>query len=220
MKKVRTLHELQEMLDWEMSWRAKEIRVFKDAADKYEAKERVYVRAGIAILYAHWEGFIKEASKIYLSHIQSKALRYRELKPCFVVLGMKAKINILVDSNKSRPNIEAMEFIMSKLDQTAKFSIESAFDTESNMRWHVFANIALSLAIDTSSYDTKFNLIDKNLVDRRNEIAHGQNERPVIDRYGFEELIDDIDNLMRRYKTDIENAASMEGYRAALTVAA
>ena len=212
MKKVRTLHELQEKLDREMSWRAKEIRVFKDAADKYEAKEKVYVRAGIAILYAHWEGFIKEASKIYLSHVKSKDLRYRELKPCFVAFGLKAEIKSLVDSKKSPPDIETMEFIMSELDKPAQFSIESAFDTKSNMKSEVFANIELSLAIDTSPYVTKFSLIDS-LVKRRNEIAHGQNERPVIDSYGFEELIDDIDKLMRRYKTDIENAASMEGYK-------
>ena len=214
MRKVRTPNDMQDELDKEMAWRVKEISVFKLAADKYEAKQAPYIRAGIMLLYAHWEGFIKEASVIYLSHVESKALRYRELKPCFAVLGLKREINTLVDSKKSRPNIEAMKFIMSKLDETAKLQVNSAVITESNLSSRVFENIAGSLDIDTSPYQTKFKLIDSSLVDRRNNIAHG--EFLEVNGPGFFSLVHDIIELMRQYKTDIENAASMESYRRTL----
>ncbi|WP_371810419.1 MAE_28990/MAE_18760 family HEPN-like nuclease [Ruegeria sp. HKCCD8929] len=213
MSKVRTLSEMQAALDQEMAWRIKEIGVFKVGAGKNGPQRKPYIRAGIALLYAHWEGFIKTSSEIYLSYVESRALRYRDLKSCFVVFGLKGKINTLVESRKSLPNIEAMEFIFSKLDETATLQIGSAVNTESNLTSKVFNNIAGSLDIDTSPYETKFHLIDSSLVDRRNKVAHGE----FLDIQGreFSSLVDDILSIMRLYKTDIENAASLESYKRA-----
>jgi len=211
MAKVRTLSEMQTALDQEMAWRIKEMGVFKVGAGKNGPQRKPYVRAGVALLYAHWEGFIKNSSEIYLSYVESRALRYRDLKSCFVVFGLKGKINTLVESRKSMPNIEAMDFIFSKLDEIAKLQIGTAVNTDSNLTSKVFCNIANSLDIDTSPYETKFNLIDSSLVDRRNKVAHG--EFLEIDGSDFSVLVEDMLSLMRQYKTDIENAASLECYK-------
>lgn len=211
MEKVRTLSEMQTALDREMAWRIKEIGVFKVGAGSNGPQRKPFIRAGVALLYAHWEGFIKNSSEIYLSYVESRALSYRDLKSCFVVFGLKGKINTLVESRKSLPNIEAMDFILSKMDETAKLQINSAVNTDSNLTSRVFSNIAGSLDIDTSAYATKFNLIDSSLVDRRNKVAHGE----YLDIKGsdFSSLVDDVLSLMRLYKTDIENAASLECYK-------
>lgn len=213
MEKVRTLGEMQTALDREMAWRIKEIGVFKVGAGSNGPQRKPFIRAGIALLYAHWEGFIKNSSEIYLSYVESRALPYRDLKSCFVVFGLKGKINTLVESRKSLPNIEAMDFIFSKMNETAKLQISSAVNTDSNLTSKVFSNIASSLDIDTSSYETKFHLIDSSLVDRRNKVAHGE----YLDIKGsdFSSLVDDVLSLMRLYKTDIENAASLECYKRA-----
>lgn len=213
MGRVRTLSEMQTALDQEMAWRIKEIGVFKVGAGSNGPQRKPYIRAGVALLYAHWEGFIKNSSEIYLSYVESRALPYRDLKSCFVVFGLKGKINTLVESRKSLPNIEAIDFILSQMGETAKLKISSAVNTESNLTSRVFSNIAGSLDIDTSPYETKFHLIDSSLVDRRNKVAHGE----FLDIKGddFTSLVDDILSLMRRYKTDIENAASLEYYKRA-----
>ena len=106
-----------------------------------------------------------------------------------------------------------MDFIFSKMNETAKLQISSAVNTDSNLTSKVFSNIASSLDIDTSSYETKFHLIDSSLVDRRNKVAHGE----YLDIKGsdFSSLVDDVLSLMRLYKTDIENAASLECYKRA-----
>lgn len=213
MNKIRTLVEMQSALDQEMAWRIKEIGVFSIGARSNGPKRKPFVRAGVALLYAHWEGFIKNASEIYLSYVESRALPYRDLKSCFVVFGMKGKINVLTEGKKSLTNVEAMEFIFSKMDETAKLQISSAVNTESNLTSKVFSNIAGSLDIDTSPYETKFHRIDSSLVDRRNKIAHGE----FLDIKGrhFSSLVEDMLSLMRLYKTDIENAASLESYKRA-----
>ena len=211
MIKIRTLDEMQTALDHEMAWRIKEIGVFKVGAGGNGPQRKSFIRAGVALLYAHWEGFIKSSSEIYLSYVESRALPYRDLKSCFVVFGLKGKINSLVESRKSVSNVEAMDFILSKMDETAKLQIGSAINTDSNLTSKVFSNIAGSLNIDISLYQTKFHLIDSSLVERRNKVAHG--EFLEIGGGDFSKLVDDMLGLMRLYKTDLENAASLESYK-------
>jgi len=211
MAKIRTLTQLQEALDNEMSWRVKEISTFKFAAKTKGLTQKTFVRAGIALLYAHWEGFIKGASEDYLGYIDSRAHFYRDLKSCFAVFGLKGKLVILTESKKSKASIEAFDFVLAEMDKTARMAMSSAIDTESNLTSKVFSNIAISLDISTAPYEMRFNLIDESLVSRRNRVAHG--EYLDLDSDDFVALADAIIQIMRDYKTDIENAASLEGYK-------
>jgi hypothetical protein len=53
MPRIRTLTQLQEALDAEMGWRLKEIATFKVATKTKEAGQKVFVRAGLTLIYAH-----------------------------------------------------------------------------------------------------------------------------------------------------------------------
>ncbi|HFG1639951.1 TPA: MAE_28990/MAE_18760 family HEPN-like nuclease, partial [Vibrio cholerae] len=75
----------------------------------------------------------------------------------------------------------------------------------------VFSNIAKSIGIDTEKYESRYNLIDEGLLNKRNYIAHG--EYLDVDSDGFRNLADEILHLLRLYKTDIENAASLAAYK-------
>jgi HEPN superfamily RiboL-PSP-like protein len=211
MAKIRTLTQLQEALDAEMSWRIKEISDFKLATKTQPATSRTFIRAGVALVYAHWEGFIKAASERYLDYVDNKGHIYLELKTCFAVFGLKGKLTLLSGSRKAKRNIEALDFIFNEMKKPARMSMRSAIDTESNLTSKVFANIAESIDISLSRYETKFNLIDESLVRRRNRVAHG--EYLDLSAADFLVLADEILQMMRSYKTDIENAASLESYK-------
>jgi hypothetical protein len=213
MAKIRTLTQLQEKLDAEMSWRIKEISDFKLVSKKQPANAHTFVRAGVALVYAHWEGFIKAASEAYLNFVDNQGHIYRDLKTCFAVFGLKGRLASLSDSRKAKPNIEALEFVLTEIDKPAKMNMSSAIDTEANLTSTVFANIAASLDISISRYETKFNLIDESLVKRRNKVAHG--EYLDLAPADFVLLADEILQMMRGYKTDIENAASLQSYKRA-----
>ena len=124
---------------------------------------------------------------------------------------MKGKLVILTESKKSKASIEAFDFVLAEMDKTARMAMSSAIDTESNLTSKVFSNIAISLDISTAPYEMRFNLIDESLVSRRNRVAHG--EYLDLDSDDFVALADAIIQIMRDYKTDIENAASLEGYK-------
>lgn len=211
MAKIRTVTQLQEALDTEMGWRIKEISAFKIATKTDTSNRKAFVRAGVALVYAHWEGFIKTASESYLNFVGNQGHVYRDLKTCFAVFGLKGKLALLGNSRKSKTNIEALDFIMGELKNPARMNMASAIDTESNLTSKVFANIAMSLDISTTEYETKFNLIDESLVNRRNKVAHG--DYLDLGAEDFLTLADDVLGMMRNYKTDLENAASLATYR-------
>ncbi|MFD1694450.1 MAE_28990/MAE_18760 family HEPN-like nuclease [Roseibium aestuarii] len=211
MADIRTLDQLQDALDQEMAWRVKEVKAFSVAAKTNGPERRHFIRAGVALLYAHWEGFIKASSEMYLRFVDSRGLKYSELKSCFSVFGLKSKLQTLAQSRQSSANIDAFDFILAELESRSKLKLGSAINTESNLTSKVFSNIALSLDIDLGRYISRYNLIDESLVHRRNRIAHGE----FIDIGGseFGVLLDEILKIMREYKTDLENAASTESYK-------
>jgi MAE_28990/MAE_18760-like HEPN len=211
MAKIRTLSHLQDELDAEMVWRIKEISDFKIAAKDKASTSRTFIRAGVALVYAHWEGFIKAASESYLNFVENQGHNYRDLKTCFAVFGLKSKLALLDASRKAKPNIEALDFVIGELDKPARMGMSSAINTDSNLTSQVFVNIATSLDISIAPYETKFKLIDESLVERRNKVAHGEFIDLSLD--DFLTLSDDVLQLMRWYKTDIENAASLANYK-------
>lgn len=217
MADIRTLIQLQDALDSEMGWRVKEIGAFRIASKSGNPERKFFIRAGVALVYAHWEGFIKASSEQYLNFVHFRGLTYSELKSCFAVFGLKSKLQMLSISRQASPNIEAFDFIHSAMGKTAHMQMSSAINTESNLTSKVFTNIANSLDLDVEKYTTKFNLIDESLVKRRNQVAHG--EHMVLGGKEFGELADEILQLMRDYKIDLLNAASMETYKRPTTLA-
>lgn len=211
MAAVRTLDQLQDAMDYELAWRIKEIGAFRIESAKSGQNSKVFTRAGVTLLYAHWEGFVKRSAELYLEYVSNRGLKYEELTTCFVVFGLKGKLNTLVGSRKSIPNIEAMEFIRGSLGEVAVLNLSGAVKTESNLSSTIFENIANSVGVSTTPYATKFNLIDSSLVERRNKIAHG--EYLDLTSGDFGPLVDEVLGLLRWFKNDLMNAAVTEAYK-------
>lgn len=185
MSKIRTIGRLQSLLDEELSWRIKEIATLKILVKRSDnIASTTAVRAAIPLLYGHWEGFIKSSATYYLQFINGQSLKYSELTSCFVVFGVKKKLN-----------------------RTAKLKVDTAIRTEFNLSSKVFVNILKSIGFGTDRYEARFNLIDESLLKRRNYIAHG--EYLDVEADGFRDLADEILCMLRWFKTDIENAASL-----------
>ena len=168
-----------------------------------EPESRLFMLIGRASL--------RQRPSSYLNFVDNQGHIYRDLKSCFAVFGLKNKLATLTNSRQTKPNIEAFDFVLGELDKRARMSMSSAIDTESNLTSKVFSNIATSLDIAMSLYETKFHLIDESLVRRRNKIAHG--DYLDLDSDDFINLADNVLQIMRDYKTDLENAASMANYR-------
>ncbi len=209
---VRTLNLLQDYLDKEISWRIKEIADMKIAVCRIETvSKKTVIRAATPLLYAHWEGFVKNAARAYLEYVDFQGHKYDELTNCFVAIGLKKNLGEITQSKQAKANIDALEFIRNGLGQKSNLKLDSAIRTESNLSSAVFENICNSVGICSSGYETKYNFIDESLLNRRNRIAHG--EYIDVNANQYRDLADEVIVLLRNFKTDIENAASLKAYK-------
>jgi hypothetical protein len=205
MKKLRTASQLQDALDADFAWRLKEVDDIRKEVRRAESiRQRSLLRAGVPLLYAHWEGFVKNGADSYINYLSCQGLRYRNLKHCFIVLGLKHHLTQLVESRKSHRSVETVAFMMQELDKPARLPMQQAVNTEANLSAAVFENLTGWIGIDIHKYKAKFNLIDEKLLKQRNQIAHG--EFLLIDHSGFESLVDEVIQLLRLFKSDLETA--------------
>jgi len=215
MNKLRTISDIQNHLNDELGWRIQEIANLKEVIKRVDSiQTRSLLRAGVPILYAHWEGFVKNSSEAYLNFVAHQGLSYRKLKTCFILFGLKTEIEQLVETKKITPNIQVANFFLENLDKKAKIFYQGVINTQSNLSSLVFEEIASSIGIDPSPYQLKYKLIDESLLKRRNQIAHG--EYLDIDTQGYQNLSHEVVVLIRAYKTDIENSIALESYKSSL----
>lgn len=209
--KIRSTSDLLDYLDHEMAWRIKEVHVLKMAV--YNAKGAnvsAHLRAGVAMLYAHWEGFVKNSANAYVAYLAHRGDRNRDLQACFVALGMKTMLASSHESSKSSIAVSTVSYLLTEIDKPAKLPRKDIINTESNLNSVVFTNILGWIGFESTKYSPRFSLIDTALLKARNAIAHG--EYFEIDEPRFDSLIVDVLELLRWFKTDIENAVVTQAF--------
>jgi hypothetical protein len=211
--RLRTVLELQDYLDHELAWRVKEIDYTKTAIQRASGNaQSAIARAGLALLYAHWEGFVKGSSEALLNFVLQKRFKYRQLRPCFIAHGLAAHLDVLAASHKHHVRFETVQFVIEKLDEQATFPWKDVIRTQGNLSSEVFRSVVAAIAIDPARYESRYNWIDKVLLARRNRIAHG--ERMEFSASEFPSLADETLTLLRWFKTDIENSVATKAYLA------
>jgi hypothetical protein len=212
MSRLRTIDEFQDRLDTELAWRIQEFSTLDAAIKSVDSvSHRALIRASIAMAYAHWEGFVKNASTHYVEFVGNRRLNYSQLTSVFAVIGLRAKLSIMLLDGPSRSR-EAFDFVRSQLETRARLVPATAIDAESNLSSTVFRKILETIGLEASSYESYSNFIDKSLLKKRNSIAHG--ELIELDRDGWISLRDTTLQLIRMFKSDLENAATLKKYRA------
>ena len=210
--KIRTLEELTDKLDRELSWRRKELSNLKFlvSTSSNTAQKQSLVRCSIALIYAHWEGFVKESARYFLAYIATQKLKNQELSLNLLTLSFKHSVNFSVDSKKYSAFGVITSFFVNELDKRSQIPYQSGIDTASNLSSEILKEISWCLGIDYGLFETREKFIDEKLLSRRNHIAHGGYLE--IDVSEFDELRDGVLALMVLFKNQIENIAVQKLY--------
>jgi MAE_28990/MAE_18760-like HEPN len=214
MSKIRSIDDLSRRLYDDFTWRREELSNLKNLIDTKtfsSAKHNALLRSGLTILYAHWEGYIKDAGTCYLEFVSRKQLLYCELKTNFVAIAMKDKLKDAQESNKATIFAEAAEFILHRSSERSDIPYRGIVSTASNLSSTILREIICILGLDYSFFELKENLIDEKLLNRRNIIAHG--EYLSLDREEYFELHEQVLLMMEEFRTQIENNAVSASYR-------
>ena len=211
MAKIRSLHILQEALDRELGWRIHELSFLRrQITGAKDSAQPAYIRAGISMLYAHWEGFIKASASYYLEYVSFKKTKFSAAADTFAYLSVKRDIDKLSKTRDHSFGLKVYRELLKKVFSDEPLYFSTDIDTGSNLNSKRFLSILSATGISETKYEPYFNLLDEVLLARRNEIAHGQ--FLPVERDSFLETYDDMIMLMRWFKTDVENCASTDSY--------
>jgi hypothetical protein len=214
--KIRSTTELVDALDRDLVWRKKELTALKFLIDEGNGRgdrRDALLRAGVALLYAHWEGYVKTAGTSYLEFVDFQKLRYDQLARNFVALGARAILRRAGETDRIASHLEVARFFAEGLAQQGKIPVKNGISTKANLGSRVLKDILNTLGLDTTFYEMKGVLIDEMLLATRNTVAHG--EQVIVTSERWEELHREVLSLMENVRTAISNAVVTGQYRVA-----
>lgn len=214
--KINGIEDFEDELVEDLAWRKREMinLSFAVEAESTDLQKSVLVRAGISLLCAHWEGYIRHAANAYIILISSQKIKVKELKDNFLTLKVKKKISQVSVSKKTSVQqtlvqeiIEIMEtdFTIQYIDKPGKRII----NTDSNLNYELFQEILQVLDID-NIYETKRHYIDAMMLKNRNSIVHG--EKVFFDKFDFVSLFNQVFEIMESFKGQLIQNADEEKY--------
>lgn len=195
--------DFEKQLDEDLSWRKKEVSDILFIAK--ETGKEVSLKSVILLLYAHWEGYIKKSSKIYIRYVKEKKIKLNELTENFRAISLKSNITNCFNSNDSMTLANELGFINKYIKlSNKKFNVpidpdqemdRSIIDTNSNLTPKILKNIYNILGIELKKpIIVRKNYIDYKLINTRNTISHGS-KFIKSDDSDFDLTIEDIEDL-------------------------
>lgn len=210
--KIRTLDDLDNRIREDLTWRRHEMQLFSQLiATSGPIAQRSLLRAAVALLYAHWEGFVKTSCHYYLCYLAFLKLDTSQLNPALAALSMRTQLRQTIDTHSARLHIEMVESFRNSVGTRANIpTTRDAIQTRSNLSFPVLENILVSIGLDPSSYEASSDLINTQLVDSRNKIAHGEND--YIRQPEWRELQNETLNIMESIANSLVNSAAQKKY--------
>lgn len=212
--KVRTVYDLQDLIDADLGWRKKELDALKSNIHSARsfAKDTA-LRSGVALLYAHWEGFIKNAATYYLCFISGQKHKYSELKPNFIAITIRNDLVLFTQTKKATLHTEIINRVFTIQQEKSQIPFENIIKTASNLNSSVFQEIMATIGLDDNGYELYFKLIDEQLLKMRNCIAHGDRlEELDLDEVKYKSLHEKIIILLNTFASQVLNAAILKEY--------
>ncbi len=211
--RIRTIDNFTSKVADQLAWRRKELTELKalvEGSGDNHVRQSMLIRAGVALLYAHWEGFVKGTGAYLLEFVSEQRLTHAELQPNFISVILRKRLNIAKQSKKVSTTGEMVDFFCTKMQSRANIPSKDVIDTNSNLSSSVLSEILWTLGLDEKPYVTKKLILDERLVKKRNSIAHGQSLNISLEDYLS--LHTEVLALIDEFRNQLENACVEKKY--------
>ena len=157
----------------DLDWREAEIasmRLLLSRKDITSKQVEVLLRAAWALLYAHYEGFVKYCLTLFYGEISARSIKCEKLPIATQIFALAKALKQICTMPPADMIIEATYFKSKHLDSLASFP---EVDTNSNLWPETLIALLRSADLDSKTVEENRPKL-ATLVARRNEIAHGQ----------------------------------------------
>lgn len=206
--KIRSLTELQEKIDNDIAQRKKELINLKGLLLNAKAKNELLLAKCLVVMsYSHWEGFVKNATRIYMKYVQFQGLNANQYSQ---ELRSALTCRQIMKNNDSVVNKILLTEDCLYNNKVLTIDVDDLCDTESNLNFDVLKKILYNVGLRSNVFDTKEIYINEKIVGDRNKFAHG--EIRVYDSDDAIDIADTVINLMDTYRTEILNASVQKSF--------
>jgi hypothetical protein len=210
---LRTADEFSAAITSDLTWRIREISDLRAAIRRIDASLRPSVlRAGVPLIYAHWEGHVIVVARAYVDFLAIRRPEYSTIRPSF---RLNEFFNDFKTLGQTRLNYRQQIDLISKIVDSGSTQMRridgEVVSSLSNLNSGVLKDICEYLSVDTGNFKDDYDFIDKILLHRRNNIAHGQFMN--IDEAALLEMSDRVIKLMRSFNNLVENDVVLGAYR-------
>lgn len=211
--RTTTLEELSQRIDSDLGWRKKEITSLSLVISELQGEpQRAVLRGSLAVLYAHWEGFVKQSVFLYMNFVDGQCLSANQLNEAIVAFVFRNKLGKFHSEGLGPDHINIIRDLRNQEANRLKFPRSSRdIDTMSNLSSKRFKTLINFIPFTMpSKYDDTLSLIDTDLVLPRNAISHGNDNSVTVDEW--ETIRDMILDVISYIGDEVLNAAINEEY--------
>lgn len=209
---IRTLDELEAALTADLKWRVHELFLWERLASKANPVEsRALLRGGLAVLYAHWEGYVKTASARYLELVSRRGMTIGQLRPELAAVALRGHLARIASDKTPERHTELVETMRTEAQIKADLPYSTtSVRTGGNLTFERFSSIMHSLGCDATAHAASSAHINRRILGARNEIAHGVEEYVSLE--DWREARDVVESILRDVRTQLSNAAAQRLY--------
>lgn len=217
--KIKSKECFLDAIQIERAWRRKELTNLKYLIHQSrDAHNKTLVRAGVLLLYSHWEGYIKKVCEAFFHYMNFKAHKYSDLQPNFLAVGVANEFNGYFPQKKFGSYLKSVNFVLNDANELKfKIDVASRVDTKSNLTTEVLVELLNMIGIESEHFTNNQQYIDNKLLKYRNAIAHGErtenNPDLSIDETEFNEIYTRVNSLVDHFESIVCNHIEMETYK-------
>jgi MAE_28990/MAE_18760-like HEPN len=211
---IRNVNQLSSIIREDLGYRRKEILVYESLIQNMESRNRqAILRGAVAVLYAHWEGYVKRTLQSYIDFVRSQRLETKVLSDPFVALAAKKQLRLLGSTERPQLHIEVVCWFRENWDHRAHLPDSSIISTKSNLTVQVFRDLIAQLGLE---YKAVYASAEKPVIERllalRNSLAHGEWQQ-IEEKEWREQLRPKIVELIETICSQVEDAAIGKSFR-------
>lgn len=230
-----TYNEFTDKIEIDWAWRIAELNwchelFLLESQKKSSGDELDYsIKVATIMLYAHWEGFIKESATQFYQFVRAQQPLIRELNDSLIAVELKSNLKDIHDSNKLSAHRMSVKVMMEQisLDSTTLLPKDYTFPIGSNLDYIGFIEACYLIGYSEDAFQTEYKrrcqkarlneidaqqLIRQNLLHYRNESAHGKkiSLKPQDYQATFQLIVQVI---LQIYKDNMLQSARNQGYK-------
>lgn len=174
-----TDEQFEQSLNEDLGWRRIELSALRQSlhsasrTNPDSPSTRALSRAMVAMCYAHWEGFSKNALASYGKLVVRRKPSISMANEGLVVQHMRRLLKRMESGDQSA-RISLSRIARGEPGQRLDVDKAIFSDTKGNLRYATLQELFHLGCLPIDQFELKANLIDKHLCDQRNAIAHGR----------------------------------------------